>query len=84
MTFLKTERELNMRIEIEIGTKYKARNKRKDLCTVIDVLKTYNSKNELVKTMFLCEHEFMGQKMKHEENDTHIQLAVFENGKVEL
>ena len=73
-----------MRIQIQIGTKFTMRNKRKDQCTVIDILKTYNSKKELVKTMYLCEHDFLGQKVKHQENDTTIQLAVFQNVDVDI
>jgi len=30
-------------------------------CTVIDVFKTYNNKNELVKTQYCATHVFLGQ-----------------------
>jgi hypothetical protein len=48
-------------MEYAIGTKFKSRGKSPRLCTVIDILKTYNSKSELVKTRYVATHEFMGQ-----------------------
>ena len=47
--------------EIIIGTQFIPRGKRQDVCTVTDILKTYNSKNELVRTEYISTHEFMGQ-----------------------
>lgn len=44
-----------------IGTKYTTRGKHPVTCTVTDILKTYNSKNELVHTRYISTHEFMGQ-----------------------
>lgn len=44
-----------------IGTTYKTRGKHPKLCTVVDVLKTYNSVGELVSTRYVSEHEFCGQ-----------------------
>jgi hypothetical protein len=52
-----------MENEIQIGTKYQTRDKRKVICTVIDIYKTYNSKGELVKTNYVAEHIVMGQKV---------------------
>lgn len=46
---------------IKIGTKFYSPGKNKRECKVIDILKTYNSKNELIKTEYLQEHEFFGQ-----------------------
>ena len=43
-----------------IGTTYKGHGKTKT-CTVVDILKTYNSKGELVKTRYVASHEFCGQ-----------------------
>ncbi len=41
---------------------YKPRGrKHPKLCTVVDVLKTYNKAGELVKTRYVSEHEFLGQ-----------------------
>lgn len=67
---------------INIGTKYQARNQRKDICTVIDILKTYNNAGELVSTKYLCEHQFMGQKVKHKEVETTIKMALIKNGEI--
>ena len=51
---------------IEIGTKFiKQRGKVKNdrIETVTDILKTYNSAGELVKTRYVAEHDFLGQKV---------------------
>ena len=44
-----------------IGTKFKTRGKVQHICTVVDILKTYNSKGELVQVRYVATHEFMGQ-----------------------
>ena len=46
--------------EYPIGTQYEHRNR---LCVVVDVLKTYNSKNELVKVRYVSTHKFMEQNI---------------------
>ena len=52
-------------MEITIGTKFiRQGRKRKDIETVIDIYKTYNSKGELVKTRYVSEKEFMGQTLR--------------------
>lgn len=48
----------------EIGQQYIASGKRKDICTIVDIYKTYNSKNELVKIGYVTEHKFLGQTIK--------------------
>ena len=48
-------------MEINIGQKFITRGKRKDLCTVTDIYKTYNHKNELVSIKYVATHEFCGQ-----------------------
>ena len=48
-----------------IGTKYIAQGKSKDIETITDILKTFNSKNELVKIEYQVEHIFAGQKIIH-------------------
>jgi len=51
---------------IEIGTKFiKQRGKVKNdrIETVTDILKTYNSAGELVKTRYVASHDFLGQKV---------------------
>ena len=40
------------------------RHKNPKLCVIIDIYKTYNSKNELVKINYVSEHEFLGQKIR--------------------
>jgi len=48
-------------MEYSIVTQYYSRGKHPILCTIIDILKTYDSKNELVKTRYVASHMFMGQ-----------------------
>ena len=66
MEFLKKE-------DIKIGTQFYSGGKHKRLSTVIDIFKTYNSKNELIKTTYLEEHEFCGQRLKSEVNCVTVQ-----------
>lgn len=44
-----------------IGTQYLTRGKNPKLCTVMDILKTYNSAGELVSTRYVSQHVFLGQ-----------------------
>jgi hypothetical protein len=44
-----------------IGTQFKTRGKHPQLCTVVDILKTYNSKGEMVMLRYVAEHNFLGQ-----------------------
>lgn len=44
-----------------IGTKFKTRGKHPRLCTVTDILKTYDSRGQLVKIRYVAQHEFGGQ-----------------------
>lgn len=48
-------------MNIEIGTVYTDTSKRKDVCTVVDIHKTYNNAGELVKTRYVATHLFCGQ-----------------------
>ena len=45
----------------KIGTIFKTRHKVPRLCTVVDIYKTYNDRNELVMVRYVCTHEFLGQ-----------------------
>lgn len=54
-----------MKQRFDIGQKFRTRGKYPRECVVTDVLKTYNSKGELVKISYEAEHEFLGQKVKH-------------------
>jgi hypothetical protein len=58
-----------------IGTKYIAEGKRKDIETVTEIFKTYNSKNELVKIEYIVEHDFLNQKISHAVCHTTIRKA---------
>ncbi len=49
-------------MEIKIGTKYT--NRKGQECEVIDILKTFNAKNELVSVRYVTTHQFMGQAVK--------------------
>lgn len=44
-----------------IGQTFKTRGKAPRLCTVVDILTTFNSAGELVKTRYIATHEFAGQ-----------------------
>jgi len=52
---------------IEIGTRFiKQRGKltnKERVETVTDILKTYNSAGEHIKTRYVAEHDFLGQKV---------------------
>jgi hypothetical protein len=45
----------------DIGQQYKTRGKYPRLCTITDILRTYNSKADLVQIRYVSEHEFAGQ-----------------------
>lgn len=47
--------------EYKIGTQFMTRGRNKNLCTVRDILKTYNSQGELVRVRYVATHEFCGQ-----------------------
>jgi hypothetical protein len=48
-------------MEYPIGTKFMSLGKNAYECTIVDILKTYNSNNELVKVGYNATHEFLGQ-----------------------
>lgn len=50
-----------------IGTKYTTGGKAKRLCTVVDILTTYNHAGEYVCTRYVATHEFMGQLITERE-----------------
>lgn len=48
----------------KIGQKFKPiGRKHAQICTIVDILKTYNSAGELVEIRYVSEHEFLGQKV---------------------
>lgn len=59
-----------------IGQQFKTRGKHPRLCTVIDILRTYNSKDALVKVRYVATHETMGQIVTdHDVNETTIAMG---------
>ena len=48
-------------MDYPIETKFKTQGKFPVECTVIDIHKTYNKQNELVKTRYVATHKFLGQ-----------------------
>jgi len=53
-----------MEARFPIGTQYlHKRGKVERICTVVDILKTYNHTGELVSIRYVSEHEFLGQKV---------------------
>ena len=54
-------------IRYSIGTKFKSGGKNPRECTVIDIYRTYNSENELVKLNYVAVHDFLGQKVTDRE-----------------
>lgn len=60
-----------------IGQKFKI-NKMTNLTdTIIDVLKTYNSKNELVEITYKTEFQFNGVKMQRKFTEKQLQNCLF-------
>jgi len=49
------------RIVYPIGTRFMTNGRHPRLCTVTDVLRTYNSKGELVRLRYVATHELLGQ-----------------------
>ena len=61
----------------KIGTQFKTRGKHPRLCTVIDILKTYNSLNELIKIRYVATHEFLNQTITDDDVfETTIKLGL--------
>jgi len=49
-----------------IGKQYKANNKAKAIETIVDIHVTRNMANEIIQVMYLVEHQFLGQLVRHE------------------
>ena len=47
-----------------IGTQFHTSGKHPRLCTIVDVLKTYNSNGDLVRLRYVAAHDFMGQSIQ--------------------
>jgi hypothetical protein len=44
-----------------IGQQFYTRGKVRQLCTIVDILSTYNASGELVRIRYIATHEFLGQ-----------------------
>ena len=53
--------EQTLRARFSVGDTFKTRGKHPRLCTIRDILVTYNSKGELVKIRYVADHELNGQ-----------------------
>jgi hypothetical protein len=53
----------NSEPKFKVGTKYRTRHKNPKLCTVVDILKTYNLAGELVSIRYQSVHECLGQNV---------------------
>lgn len=51
----------------KIGTQFLTRGKAPRLCTITDVLRTYNSAGELVRLRYVATHQFMSQTLSASE-----------------
>lgn len=58
-------------VRFPLGTRFTPVGKRY-VCTVIDILRTYNNDNELVKVRYAAAHQFMGQTLVDEYLETTI------------
>lgn len=60
-----------------IGTQFITAGKHGRLCTVIDILSTFNHSGELVKTRYIATHEMMGQVVvDHDVNDVTVARGI--------
>jgi len=71
---------VNNMTEYKIGTQFKTRGKHPKLCTVVDVLKTYNSEEKHVSTRYVATHDFAGQVM----TDRDVIATTIARGLVEI
>lgn len=44
-----------------IGQQFMTRGRNPRLCTITDILRTFNAAEQLVQTRYVATHEFMGQ-----------------------
>jgi len=59
-----------------IGHQFKTRGKASRLCTVTDILRTYNAAGELVRIRYVATHEMMGQTVTdHDVCETSIMMG---------
>lgn len=58
----------NRIVRFPIGQQFMSGGKHPRLCTVIDILKTFNNAGDLVRISYVAEHEFLGQKVTSWDN----------------
>lgn len=76
---IQAEREVEKSPKYAIGTKFTTRHKIPKLCTVVDILKTYNNAGELVKIRYVASHEIAGQTILDKDVvDTTIAMGIIE------
>lgn len=59
-----------MQPRFKVGTQFLSSGKHPNLCAVIDIHTTTNLAGEVISLAYLCEHDFLGQKVTHTEVDT--------------
>jgi len=69
-------KENSMTSEIKIGQKYRTRDKHPRICTVTDILRTYNNAGQLVSVAYVTQHEFAGQTI----TDYNVPAATINRG----
>lgn len=66
-------------MSFQIGTQFKTRGKHPKLCTVTDILRTYNSNFDLVQVRYAATHEFLGQTvMDRDVCETTIRMGLIQ------
>ncbi len=63
-----------------IGTQFIPMGRNDLPYTVVDSLTTFNMAGDIIKQTYLCEHEFLGQKIRTEECATTIARSLPYNG----
>lgn len=62
-----------------IGQQYRTRGKAPRLCTVVDILRTYNARGDMVKLRYVATHDFLGQTITdHDVVETSIVMGLVE------
>ena len=67
-----------MNLDIDIGKQFtkRGKNQKGRVYTVVDELTTTNRAGEVMKTEWLCNHEFLGQQVKSRECATTIKMGM--------
>lgn len=70
---------MNQEPRFKIGTRYQTRGKVSRICTVVDILKTYNSLGELVSIRYVSTNEMLGQTVTNRDVvETTIAMGLIE------